>query len=218
MGVKMKIVQLKKDDPESIENAAKILRQSLIAGDVILSAPIPKNFFNKYVNIAIIIIRRYSRGITHSCLYLGNNQVLDIDYKIIRPGPAIEKIALETLLKNKIDFYGGVIVYVVKPKHYNKKNRMAAVKHSFDDFLKNQHKITHGLFGTVKLALRYRFRNNKKYPEDFRMVEDWTCTHMVAHILKRSGAKIGRRASYTFIPMTFLFSKNFKTKSKLILQ
>ncbi len=79
-------------------------------------------------------------------------------------------------------------------------------------------KHTHSAFESMKLFLRYVLFRNKKYKEDLNYRTTWTCSSMVAHVFKKTGVRIGKRASYMFVPSTFLFSRHFRVKSKVVIR
>jgi hypothetical protein len=217
---KMKLVVVKKDDKKAVDKAAKILAKKLHKGDIILTGPISENFFAKYLHVTLILSKRLLRGITHSCIYLGNNQVLDIEYKMIRSTNTTEKITLQKLIKLKTDEFGGVIVYVVSPTMYTAYQRKMVVEESKKSFLSGR-KISHTPMGSLILGWRYMFQRKgfyAKHKEDLTFGTDWTCSHMVAHILKKKGVKIGNRASYTFVPPIFAASKHFRIKGKVMVK
>ncbi len=217
-GVKMKSLIIKADK-KSIKKAYDLLNKSLKKGDIILTGPIPNNFFFKYFNFISMISRKVLRGITHSCLYLGNGYVFDIDHKIIRNGDDMEKITLKKLIQNKINHFGGVIIYVVQPKLYTLKNRNLVVKETVNNFLKKSKFIAFSYFESLKAGFRFFFERHKFYKkENLNFQKKWNCSHIVAHILKKSGTPIGKRVSYTFVPCTFVFSRHFKVKQKVILK
>lgn len=213
----MKVIVLK-NNKKSIEKATRILTRSLKKGDIILSGPIPKNTWTRFFNIILMITRKVLRGITHACLYLGNNKVLDIDQKITEKGNDIFRISIKGFIKRKISQFGGVMIYVVQPKKYKNKYRKLVVAEAIKNFFKKSKNLKHSYFESLKVGLRFLFKNPRKYKENLVYRKHWTCGHFVAYIFKKSGVDIGRRASYMFLPTTFAFSKHFKVKRKIILK
>ena len=213
----MKGIVIKKDN-KAVEKANLLLKKSLRKGDIILTGPIPKNFFFKYFNLICIVTRKVLRGITHSCLYLGGGYVFEIDHKIIRKGNDMEKITLKKLIKNKVENFGGVIIWVVQPKRYTLKHRNLVVKETINNFLNKSKYIAFSYFESIKVGMRFFFQRNKYVKEELKFREKWNCSHLVAYILKKSRVPIGKRTSYTFLPCTFVFSKHFKVKKKVILK
>jgi len=214
----MKRVHIRVETDESLNMAVTSLRQGLKPGDIILTGPIPKNFKSRFLNIIARITIHVLRGITHSCIYLGNDQIMDIDHKIIRSGNELECVSIEEFIKRKIEHFGGVMIYVARPKKYNSIHRQKVVKESLETFLKNNDKITHTYVGSLKLGMRYIFFRNRYYKEDMSFKNAWTCSEMVAYILKKAGIKIGKRATYMFAPPTFVSSPYFKVKKKLVME
>ena len=195
-----------------------MLLRSLKKGDIILTAPIPQTVTARFIDIVTLIVRKTFRGITHSCIYLGDGYILDIDFRPLATGSDVTKLPLRQFLKNKIEYFGGLTVYVVKPKHYSKYRREMVVAQSLSTFIGSGQNHTHSAIESMKLFFRHVFNRTKKYKENLSYTTLWTCSHMVAHIFKKSGAKIGRRASYTFTPATFAFSKYFTVKEKIVIK
>jgi hypothetical protein len=214
----MKKFTLKTDSDESLELASLSLRQQLKPGDIILSGPILKNLKTKFVDIALLVTRRVLRGITHSCVYIGDGKILDIDYKPLDRGNEIGSVTVEEFVKGKLDYYGGVKIYVVRPRKYTAKHRRLVVKESVENFLRNRSRLNHTYIGSLRLGFRYIFFRNKNYKEDMSFKKSWTCGEMVAYLMKNAGAKIGKRATYTFVPPMFLSNKHFKVKSRLVMK
>jgi hypothetical protein len=213
----IKSVYIKVADEHAIEKAVSSLNKVLTPGDIILSGPVSKNVLSRYFHVTLILARRILKGVTHSCLYLGDGKILDIDYKILRSGSHIEEVTLADFVRSKIDFFGGVMIYVVNPKHYSKIQRKMAIHESRIHFIKRSKQLSHTLWGSFVVGFRYVFFRKFKSKEDLSFRNDWTCGHMVAYIMKKSKVDIGKRASYTFVPPMFLFNKNFHTKSKIIM-
>lgn len=212
-----KHTHIKVDEVGAVERAVQSLKNILKPGDIILSGPIPKNFLSKYFHIILIVSRRILKGVTHSCLYLGNDKILDIDYKILRAGKYVEEVTLTEFVKGKLDYFGGLMIYVVKPKHYSKIQRRMAIHESKIHFIRQNKQLSHTLWGSLVVGFRYVFQRHSRFKEDLSFRNDWTCGHMVAYIMKKSKVNIGKRASYTFVPPMFLFNKHFRTKSKIVM-
>lgn len=204
-------------DEQSIEKVTARLQKVLKKGDIILSGAIPRNFSTRFVNVIIHVTLKVLRHVTHSCIYVGDGKILDIDYKILAQGTDIELVTIKEFVSRKISDFGGVTIYVVAPKNYTNKQRQMVVEESMNNFFKKRSKLTHTYMGSIQLGMRYVLFRNKKYREDLRFKNDWTCSTMVAYILKKCGVRIGKRASYTFVPPMFLFSKKFRTKSKIVM-
>jgi hypothetical protein len=210
-------IYIKAHEKDAVERAVHSLKNVLKPGDIILSGPIPKNILSKYFHITLILARRILKGVTHSCLYLGDDKILDIDYKILRSGQQIEEVTLTEFVKGKLDYFGGVLIYVVKPKHYSKIQRNMAIQESRMNFIRKSEQLSHTLWGSLVVGFRYVFQRRSRFKEDMSFRNDWTCGHMVAYIMKKSNVNIGTRASYTFVPPMFLFNKHFMTKSKIVM-
>ena len=214
-----KIFTLSESD-ESVRDAAKHLKRVLRKGDIILSGAILNNFYAKFVNIVVQITIKLLRGLSHSCIYLGNDRILDIDHKIIRRGEDIETVSIEQFIRSKIDRFGGVTIYVVRPRNYNPRIRDSVIRLSIKNFLRKNKDLKHSYVESLKIAYLHFFERDKHHVEnlDLDYKTNWTCSHMVAYILKKAGTNIGNKASYTFVPSTFLFSKHFAVKKKLVLK
>lgn len=214
----MRTVKFRTEDKDSIDKVVASLRKTLRPGDIILSGPSSNTIFTRYIHLTLILTKRIMRGITHSCMYLGDDKILDIDYKIIRSGTHVEETTLKQFVEDKLGFFGGVMIYVVTPKHYSRIQRRLAVAESRERFLTENKRLTHTLWGSVVVGWRYVFFRRSKYVEDLTFRKDWTCGHMVAYILKKSNVDIGKRASYTFVPPMFAYSKYFRIEKKIVLK
>src|SRR3989344_285745 len=200
----MKSIFIKINSKRAIDKAVTSLKKSLKKGDIILTGPIAKNFFFKYFNIIARFSKIVLRGITHSCLYLGK-------------GNDFERITLKQLITNKINNFGGLTIYAVQPRDYKNKHRNLVIKEITNNFLKKSKHLAFSYFEAAKTTFRYLFQKSKFYKnEDLSFQKKWNCSHIVAHILKKANAPIGKRTSYTFVPCTFVFSRYFKVKSKVI--
>ncbi|HIH31936.1 TPA: hypothetical protein HA235_04465 [Candidatus Woesearchaeota archaeon] len=214
----MRVIRLKSNDSYFIERAVNHLRKILKPGDIVLTGPIPNNILSKYLHITLIVSNKILRGITHSCIYLGDDKILDIDYKIMRPGNAVEALTLKEFISGKIDYFGGLSLYVVKPKQYSRLQRRMVIQESREKFISTKRKLTHTLRGSLVVGFRYIFFRKSLYKEDLTFQDDWTCGHMVAYILKRANVDIGKRATYTFVPPMFTHNKHFIVDSKIIMK
>ncbi len=141
--------------------------------------------------------------------------VLDIDAKIIRPGYEIEKITLRQLIQNKVNNFGGVRIYVVTHRFYKKASRERVVAESIRGYFDKRDRINHSYVKSFVVGIRYLFMRRKHYLEDLSFKGRVSCSEMVAQTMKRAGMRIGRKASYNFVPSQFLFSKYFKVKGKI---
>ena len=214
----MRRVTVKVGDKKAIEKTCRILRRHLKKGDIILTGPIPLNFKARFLNIVSMVSRRVLRGITHACIYLGEGYVLENDSKFIVSGPEIERIKLETFVKRKIGHFGGVNIYIVTSKYYNKYYRNRVIEESINGYLDNNDIIKHSYVKSLFVGIRYVFFKNKHYPEDLSFKDKVSCGEIVASVLKRSGVKIGKKATYNFVPTQFAFSKHFRVKGKVSLK
>lgn len=214
----MRTLRLRAGDKDSVEKAVKSLKRILKPGDVILTSPIRKNIMSRYFHITLMLTKRVLKSVTHSCIYLGNDMLLDIDYKIVRPGGSVEELTLRDFISGKLHYFGGVSIYVVSPKQYSIVQRRIAVQESREKFIANRKKLSLSIWESFLVGFRYVFYRKSRYKEDLSFRNDWTCGHMVAYILKSAKVDIGKRASYTFVPPMFLYSKNFQTKSKIVMK
>ena len=213
----MRIKYIPKDKEKYLIRAKKTLLRSLEKGDIILTAPIPKTFVAGFSDLVVLITRKTFRGITHSCIYLGNGKILDIDFNPLERESNVKKLKLEKFLSNKIKYFGGVSIYVVKPRYYSKYKRELVVQESLKTLSNNQNH-RHSAIESLKLFFRHVFNRRGKYKENLNYTTNWTCSYLVAHMMKKSGTKIGRRASYMFTPATFAFSKYFHVKDKVVIK
>jgi hypothetical protein len=215
----MKSITIKNNNNEekAIEKAVLILKKTLKRGDIILTKPRLHNIKLKIKNFPSFLIGSLTKGITHSCLYLGKGNILDIGSKFYDRD--IKKITLEKLLKNKMSIFKGLTVYVVQPKNYKEKHRKEVFRIAINNFLNKSRELTFSYFNIFKIAVKSQLTKSKfikKERLDFKEV--WNCADLVAYALKKSGVKIGNRKTKFFAPSTFLFSKHFKTKKKVILK
>lgn len=215
----MKAIVIKNNSNEekSIKEAVLILKKTLKKGDIILTKPRLNNIKLKIRNFPSLLIGALTKGITHSCIYLGNGNVLEIGTKFY--DKKIKKMGLERLLKLKYASFKGLTVYVVQPKYYNEKHRKKVFKIAINNFLRKSKKLTFSYFSIFKIAVKVQLTRNKfmkREKLDFKKV--WNCADLVAYVLKKAGAKIGHRKTKFFAPSTFLFSRHFKTKKKVILK
>ena len=211
----MKNVIIRDTTEKDIDEAARHLLSELQPGDIILSGPIPTKIKAKYINVISIFVRNVFKGITHSCIYMGRGRIIDIDLHLTQRED-VEVLSLRQFLRNKIDSFGGVRVYVVTPKNYRKAQRRLAILES-NNFNRKKAYLRYTYIGSVLTAWRYIFRRRKIYKEDLSFRNNWTCGEMVAYILKRAGTPIGKKASYTFVPPMFVNKKYFHVKKKVCL-
>jgi len=214
----MKKITIRAGRESSISEAVYILKGVLKPGDIILTGPASKNSLIRFIDVTVLIVKHVLRGITHSCVYLGDERVLDIDYKPLDRSNEVEEKTLEGLIRSKIEFFGSIKIYVVSPKTYTRKQRKIVVQESMDRFIKNRKTLNHTYTGCLTLGMRYIFFRNKRYKEDMSFKKSWTCGEMVAYLLKKSGTEIGKRATYTFVPPMFIKSKYFKIKRKVCIE
>ena len=216
----MKTIVIKNNDNEraAIRQTTEILEENLKKGDVILIKPRLRNIRLKIRNFPSFIIGAFTRGITHSCLYLGKGKVLEIGTKFYDKG--IKKISLEKLLRIKYASFRGLTIYIVKPKYYKTKHRNLVFKIAINNFLKKSKELTFSYIKIFKEVIKAAFHNSKisRRKEKLTFKKVWNCSDLVAYVLKKSGAKIGKRRTKFFAPSTFLFSKHFKTKKKVVLK
>ncbi|MEK6834793.1 MAG: hypothetical protein AABX61_00840 [Nanoarchaeota archaeon] len=202
---------------DAIKKAAQILREKLKPGDIILTSPRLNNIKLKIRYFSSYLIGKLSRGITHSCLYIGNNRLMDMDIRL--RGKAIQNITLEQLLKKKIDRFKGIKVYVVQPKRYKKWHRDIVLKESINNFINKSKDIIFSVKELSRMFFILTFKKSETYKKDTKnLVKRWHCSNLVAYILRKSGVNIGNRASNSFIPSTFVFSKHFKVKKKIVIK
>ena len=203
----MKTILIKKykNEDEAINRASTILKKTLKKGDVILTKPRLNNIRLKIRHFPSFVLSKFSRGFTHSCLYLGEGYVLEIGSRFT--DTKIKKFKLESLLKSKIDFFKGITVYVVQPKYYKYKHRNLVFKIAINSFLKKSKDLVFSYWELFKLWLKLIFNYNKfSKKEKLYFKEGWNCSELVAYTLKKAGVKIGTRKTMFFLPSTFVFS------------
>ena len=206
-----------KNKNEAIKKAVNLLKTKLKKGDIILTSPKFSNIRLKLMNLTSYIISKFSRGITHSCIYLGKNQVLDINFRF--KGRDIQILTLKQLLKRKIISFKELKVYVVQPKKYKNYHRDIVLQESKNTFLRKSKNIifsTASIFNIMFILLFNKSLFYKKEKAGYK--NKWHCSNLVAYILKKSGVPIWKSATSTFIPSTFIFSRYFKIKKKIILK
>ena len=215
----MKTILIKeyRNEKEAIKHASTILKKTLKKGDVILTKPRLNNIKLKIMHFPSFVISKLSRGFTHSCLYLGKGYVLEIGGRFT--DTKIKKFKLESLLKSKINLFKGITVYVVQPRYYERKHRNLVFKIAVNNFLKKSKYLVFSYRELFKLWLKFIFNYNKfGKKEKLYFKKKWNCSELVAYTLKKAGIKIGTRKTMFFLPSTFVFSKHFKTKKKVILK
>ena len=215
----MKSIILKKykSKNDAIAYAVTILKKTLKKGDIILTKPRLNKIKLKIMHFPSFIIGKLSRGITHSCLYLGKGNVLEIGNTIY--DWKIKKISLDNLIKSKIKLFKGVTIYVVQPKHYKIKHRNLVLDVAINHFLKKSKFLVFSYWNMIKVWLKLIFKTHKfSQKEKLIFKEDWNCSELIAYVLKKANIKIGKRKTKFFLPSSFLFSKHFKTKKKLTLK
>ena len=215
----MKIKFIRKKDEKALVKAERNMSKYLRTGDIIVTGPAAENIGSIFRDVVVLITRRTFRGVTHSCIYLGKGYLLDIDFNPLERDSNVKMLSLKKFLKTKLNHYGSLAVYTVKPRYYTKYRRSLVVKESMDTFLNGDKKNhRHSAVESLKLFFRFLFMRHKNYKEDLKSRTSWTCSHLVAHVFKKTGTRIGKRASYTFNPCTFLFSRYFKVKNKVIIK
>ncbi|MEK6835601.1 MAG: hypothetical protein AABX55_01105 [Nanoarchaeota archaeon] len=215
----MKAIVIKKgaNEDKAIIKASKILKKTLKKGDIILTSPRLNNIKLKVMHLPSFIISKLSRGITHSCLYLGKGNILEIGHTLY--DSKIKKIKIEDLLKNKIGMFRGITVYVVQPKYYKPKHRNLVLKVAINNFLNKSKSLAFSYRNMFYLWMKLIFKKNKfSKKEKLHFKKNWNCSELTAYILKKAGIKIGTRKTIFFLPSTFIFSKHFKAKKKIILK
>jgi len=211
------VIKNNNDEEQAIKKTVSILKKTLKTGDIILTKPRLHNIKLKIRNFPSLLIGSLTKGITHSCIYLGKGNVLEIGTKFY--DKKIKKISIEKLLRLKYASFKGLTIYVVQPKYYNEEHRKKVFKIAINNFLKKSKELTFSYFNILKIAIKIQLTKNrfiKKEKLNFKKV--WNCADLVAYVLKKSGTKIGHRKTKFFAPSTFLFSKHFKTKKKIILK
>ena len=131
----------------------------------------------------------------------------------------VKRFRLESLLKSKIGMFKGVTVYVTQPKYYKERHRRLVSKVAIENFLKKSKIIVFSYWNMFKLWMRLILNKNKFAKKELlKFKEDWNCSELIAFVLKKAGIKVGARKTKFFLPSTFVFSKHFKVKKKLILK
>src|SRR3989344_7509252 len=202
---------------EAIRKAIQILKKNLNKGDIILTSPRFKNIKLKIMNLPSYIISTLSRGITHSCVYLGKNEVLDIDFRF--RGKDVQRLKLKELLKRKINRFKGIKVYVVQPKKYKSSHRAIVLKKAINEFLIKGKAKLYYYTELFKIFFKLKIMGHKFYRKQKPIYNyKWHCGNLVAYLLKIANVPIGKRAFSTYIPSTFIFSRHFKIKKKVVIK
>ena len=202
---------------EAVRKAIQILKKNLNKGDIILTSPRFKNIRLKIMNLPSYIISTLSRGITHSCIYLGKNEVLDVDFRLM--GKDVQKVNLEELLRKKISRFKGIKIYVVQPKKYKKSHRAIVLKRAIDEFIVKGKIKLYYYTELFKIFFKLKINGHKSFRKQKPIYNyKWHCSNLVAYLLKNANVPIGKRAFSTYIPSTFLFSRHFKIKKKVVIK
>ena len=210
-------ITLKNNKLKSIKKAVLILKNSLKKGDIIITKPRLSNIKLKILHFPSFIISKLSRGITHSCLYLGDENILEIGHTILDPD--IQKISIEEFLKCKIRLFSGVTVYILHPKNYKIHQRNLVLKIAVDEFLKRSKSLVFSYLNMFHVAFNLLFKKKVYIKKEILLFKkDWNCSELISYTLKKAGIKIGKRRTSLFLPSTFIFSNHFKIKKKLILK
>ena len=184
-------------------------------GDIVLIGPRFNSITLKVKNFSSYIISKLCRGITHSCIYMGKDNIFDMDFRLI--GKGIRKIKLNKLIKEKISKFKEINVYIVEPKIYQRRHRINVLREAINNFLMKKKEISFSYTGILKI-LFVTLLLNKSYfykKEKLQYKKEWYCSNLVAYILRKAKVPIGKRATSTFMPNTFAFSRHFKIKKRI---
>ncbi|MBS3145405.1 hypothetical protein J4414_01235 [Candidatus Woesearchaeota archaeon] len=203
------------DKEKNISIAASILKRHLRKGDILIIKPNLTNIKVKLFNPSTYFISFFSKGITHSGIYDGKGNVYDVEF---RWGKHLRKRTLRELLRVKYQLFKGITVYAVQPKKYSRENRYD-VDRFITDIIKAGKDINFSInqfiymlyLGFIKDT---NYKNAHKIKQKFNEKKA-VCSTFVAHVLKKSGINLGRRPVVTFLPSTFIFSRNFRIKKKV---
>ncbi len=184
-------------------------------GDIMLIGPKLNSINLKIKNFTSYIISKLCRGITHSCIYMGKDNVFDMDFRLI--GKGIRKIKLSRLLKEKIAKFKEINVYIVEPKIYERHHRINVLREAINNFLRKKRDISFSYTGILKILFVIMLFNKSYFyrKEKLQYKKEWYCSNLVAYILKKAKVPIGKRATSTFTPSTFAFSRYFKIKKRI---
>lgn len=200
---------------ENIDTAVRLLKPYLKKGDLLIIKPNLTSIKIKIFAISSYLIALFSRGMTHSTMYAGKGNVVDLD---LRLGRSLRKMTLKDLLKSKYDRFKGFTVYAVQPKRYTNRQRYNVGK-ILNQLLKKGREIDFSvkqylsmLYWAIVRGIRY---NTLYKIKDKYNLKKGVCSSLNAYILKMGGVKLGTRPLVSFLPSTFIFSKYFKIKKKV---
>jgi len=200
---------------ENVDIAVRLLKPYLKKGDLLIIKPNLNSIKIKLFTISSYLTSLFTRGMTHSTMYAGKGNVVDLD---LRLGRSLKKMTLKNLLKSKYKRFKGFTVYAVQPKKYTNRQRYNVGK-ILNQLLKKSREIDFSvsqylsmLYWAIVRGIKWNNLYKIKAKYDFKK---GVCSSLNAYILKMGGVKLGTRPLVFFLPSTFIFSKYFKIKKKL---
>ena len=200
---------------ENIDAAVRLLKPYLKKGDLLIIKPNLNSIKIKLFTISSYLISLFTRGMTHSTIYDGKGNVVDLD---LRLGRHLIKRSLKDLLKSKYKRFKGFTVYAVQPKRYTNRQRYNVGK-ILNQLLKRGREVDFSV--KQYLSMLYwaiirgiRWNNLYKIKAKYNLKKG-VCSSLNAYILNMGGVKLGTRPLVSFLPSTFIFSKYFKIKKKI---
>ena len=205
-----------KNKEKNIDTAIKLLKPHLKKGDLLITKPNLSSIKIKLFNLPSYFISLFSKGMTHSTIYDGKGNVVDLDFRLRE---SLKKIPLKNFLRSKYKKFKGITVYIAQPRIYTDKNRYDVGK-VLDGLLKKSKDIGFSvrqyffmLYWAIVKGIRYN--NIYKLKTKQYNLKKVVCSTLNAYILKLGGVKLGTRPLVSFLPSTFIFSKYFKLKKKI---
>lgn len=204
-----------KNKEKNIDLAIKLLKPYLKKGDILIIKPSFNSIKIKLFNLSSYVISLFSKGMTHSAIYSGKGNIVHLEFRLKRD---LRKITLRGLLREKYKLFKGFTIYVVQPKKYTNWHR-SNVHKVLNELLDRGKEINFSLnqfFSMFYWTLIKGIKNHNVHKLKSKFsVKKGVCSTFIAHVLKKGGVNLGRRPLVGFLPSTFVFSKNFKTKKKI---
>lgn len=165
----------------------------LKAGDLVLTKPAFQDWKAK-------VIGWFNKGLTHVGVYLGKGRIIDCD----EDGLAIRRLA--SFFKKRESRL--IKVYVLRPTKAVNTEKLLLHARAFA-----KKKISYSKKHILRLWLWLK-REKLYLVKDVEGIAEFcsyaVCSTFAAFLLRQSGAFIGKRASITFFPRTFVHSRHFR--------
>jgi len=186
--------------------------KGLRKGDLIVVRP---DFSQPKLSIDWLVgwaIHKFCKA-THIVAYTGKGYIIDNtkNHKV----KGVRKTELTKFIEGQLKTYGGVTLYVVKPKRFSNRKRKKFVQKL--EYYLNNNVITYSVSHLVRFAVWIYRHTLNKIAEPLTLTGFAVCSTFMAWVLKEIGTDIGRRASITFTPLTFLCSRKFVITNKVVI-